>query len=187
MNEDIELIIETSRESMDASVDHLKHELTKIRTGKASPALLQDIRVNYYGAPTPLQQVANVRIEDARTLSIEPWEKKVLGDIEKAIFAANLGLTPQNDGKIIRINLPPLTEERRKQLAKQAGAAGEKAKVSIRSARREAIEAIKNEIKNGYSEDEGKRSEAQIDDMMKQYYGKIEGLASSKEKEIMTV
>lgn len=187
MNEDIELILETSQESMDSSIEHLKHELTKIRTGKASPALLQDIRVNYYGAPTPLQQVANVRIEDARTLSIEPWEKKVLGDIEKAIFAANLGLTPQNDGKIIRINLPPLTEDRRKQLAKQAGAAGEKAKVSIRSARREAIEAIKNEVKNGYSEDEGKRSEAKVEDMMKEYYGKIEGLASSKEKEIMTV
>ncbi|MFK7950371.1 MAG: ribosome recycling factor [Saprospiraceae bacterium] len=187
MNEDIELIIETSQESMDASIDHLKHELTKIRTGKASPSLLQDIRVDYYGAPTPLQQVANVKVEDARTLSIEPWEKKVLGGIEKAIFAANLGLTPQNDGKIIRINLPPLTEDRRKQLAKQAGAAGEKAKISIRSARREAIEAIKKEVKDGYSEDEGKRSETQIDDMMKQYYSKIEALASSKEKEIMTV
>jgi ribosome recycling factor len=187
MNEDIELIIETSKESMDASIEHLKHELSKIRTGKASPALLQDIKVEYYGAPTALQQVANVRVEDARTLSIEPWEKKLLGDIEKAIFAANIGLTPQSDGKIIRINLPPLTEDRRKQLAKQAGAAGEKAKVSIRSSRREAIEAIKKEVKNGYSEDEGKRSETQIDDMMKAYYSKIEALSLAKEKEILTV
>ena len=187
MNEDIELIIETSKESMDASIEHLKHELSKIRTGKASPALLQDIKVEYYGAPTALQQVANVRVEDARTLSIEPWEKKLLGDIEKAIFAANIGLTPQSDGKIIRINLPPLTEDRRKHLAKQAGAAGEKAKVSIRSSRREAIEAIKKEVKNGYSEDEGKRSETQIDDMMKAYYSKIEALSLAKEKEILTV
>ena len=187
MNEDIELIIETSKESMDASIEHLKHELSKIRTGKASPALLQDIKVEYYGAPTALQQVANVRVEDARTLSIEPWEKKLLGDIEKAIFAANIGSTPQSDGKIIRINLPPLTEDRRKQLAKQAGAAGEKAKVSIRSSRREAIEAIKKEVKNGYSEDEGKRSETQIDDMMKAYYSKIEALSLAKEKEILTV
>lgn len=187
MQEDIELIIETIEESMDNSIKHLKHELTKIRTGKASPALLQDIRVDYYGAPTPLQQVANVKIEDARTLSIEPWEKKLLGAIEKAIFGANIGLTPQNDGKIIRINLPPLTEDRRKQLAKQAGAEGEKAKISIRGARREGIQDVKEEVKNGYPEDAGKRSESQIEDMMKKYYGKVEALINSKEKEIMTV
>lgn len=187
MNEDIELIIDTLKESMDASIEHLKHELTKIRTGKASPTLLQDIRVNYYGSPTPLQQVANVKIEDARTLSIEPWEKKLLGEIEKAIFGANLGLTPQNDGKIIRINLPPLTEDRRKQLAKQAGAMGEDCKVSVRSARRDGIQAVKDEVKDGYPEDAGKRDENNIEDLTKAYYGKIEAFVKAKEKEILTV
>lgn len=187
MQEDIDFLIEAAEESMDNSIEHLKQELAKIRTGKASPSLLQDIKVIYYGAPTKLSQVANIKVADARTLVIEPWEKKVLGDIEKAIFGANIGLTPQNDGMIIRINLPPLTEDRRKQLAKQAGATGEKAKVSIRSVRREAIDGIKKEVKNGYPEDAGKRSETIIEDMVKKYYAKTLALSTAKEKEIMTV
>ncbi len=187
MQEDIDIIIESSEESMENAIHHLTHELAKIRTGKASPRLLQDIKVNYYGTPTPLAQVANLKTPDARTLTIEPWEKKMLAEIEKGIFAANMGFTPQNDGIIIRINLPPLTEDRRKDLAKQASAAGEHAKIGIRSARRDGIDAIKKEVKKGYPEDAGKRAEASVDELMKQFYAKAEALVVAKEKEIMTV
>ncbi len=187
MQEDIDLILEMAEQSMKDTIEHLKNELTKVRSGKASPSLLSGIYVDYYGSPTPLAQVANVKIADARTLTIEPWEKSILGGIEKAIFAANMGLTPQNDGQIIRLNLPPLTEDRRKSLAKQAGAMGENAKVSIRSARREAIESIKKEVKDGYSEDSGKRAEGNIEDLMKAFYGKIEATVKAKEDEVMKV
>jgi ribosome recycling factor len=187
MQEDIDFIIETVQEAMNHSIDHFNHELSKIRSGKASPTLLQDIRIDYYGTPTPISQVANVKVADGRTLTIEPWEKGNLGLIEKAIFAENMGLTPQNDGIIIRINLPPLTEERRIDLAKQAHALGEKAKVSIRSARRDGMEDIKKEVKNGFPEDAGKRAEAQVEDLMKAFYAKTEAMAAAKEKEIMTV
>ena len=187
MQEDIDIIIEATEESMNSAIDHLNHELSKIRSGKASPTLLQDIRIDYYGAPTPLNQVANVKVADGRTLTIEPWEKGNLAAIERAIFAENMGLTPQNDGIIIRINLPPLTEDRRKDLAKQAGAMGEKAKVGIRSARRSAMEDIKKEVKNGLPEDMGKRAEGQIEDLTKAYYAKAEAYVAAKEKEILTV
>lgn len=187
MQEDIDIIIETAEESMADSIEHLKQELSKIRSGKASPTLVKDIKVDYYGSPVPLSQVANIKVADARTLTIEPWEKKMLGEIEKAIFGANMGITPQNDGIIIRINLPPMTEDRRRDLAKAAGADGEKTKISIRSARREAIEAIKKEVKDGYSEDAGKRSETAVEDLMKQFYAKVLALTTAKEKEIMTV
>lgn len=187
MQEDIDFIIETAQESMSASIDHLNHELSKIRSGKASPSLLQDIRIDYYGSQTPISQVANVNVADGRTLIVEPWEKSNLGAIEKAIFAENIGITPQNDGQIIRINLPPMTENRRKELAKQAGAMGEKAKVSIRSARRDAMEEIKKEVKDGYPEDAGKRAETQIEDLMKAFYTKEGTLVAAKERDIMTV
>jgi ribosome recycling factor len=187
MQEDIDFIIETAQEAMNHSIDHFNHELSKIRSGKASPSLLQDIRIDYYGTPTPISQVANVKVADGRTLTIEPWEKSNLALIEKAIFAENMGLTPQNDGIIIRINLPPLTEDRRRDLAKQAGAMGEKAKVSIRSARRDAMEEIKKEVKDGFPEDAGKRAEALVEDLMKAFYAKTEAMAEAKEKEIMTV
>lgn len=187
MQEEIDFIIETAAESMSNAIDHLNHELSKIRSGKASPTLLQDIRVDYYGAPTPISQVANVKVADGRTLTIEPWEKGTLALIEKAIFAENMGITPQNDGIIIRINLPPLTEDRRKNLAKQAHALGEKAKVGIRSARQHAMTDIKKEVKNGFSEDGAKRAEAQIEDLTKSFYAKIEVMAAAKEKEILTV
>lgn len=187
MQEDIDLIMEMVEQSMNDTIEHLKQELTKVRSGKASPSLLAGIYVDYYGSPTPLAQVANIKIADARTLTIEPWEKTVLGGIEKAIFAANMGLTPQNDGQIIRLNLPPLTEDRRKDLAKQAGAMGENGKVSIRSGRRDAIEAIKKEVKDGYSEDSGKRAEGNVEELMKQFYAKIEGLVKAKEEEILKV
>lgn len=187
MQEDIDLIIETAQESMSASIEHLNHELSKIRSGKASPTLLQDIRVESYGMQVPINQVANIKVADGRTLTIEPWEKSSLGAIEKAIFAENMGLTPQNDGIIIRINLPPLTEDRRRNLAKNAAAMGEKAKVGIRSVRRDAMDEIKKEVKNGFSEDAGKRAETKIDDMTKAYYATAEKYVAAKEKEIMTV
>jgi ribosome recycling factor len=187
MQEDVEIILEAAEEGMTGAIEHLRHELSKVRTGKVSPALLQDIRVDYYGAPTPLAQVANVKVVDGRTLVIEPWEKKLLGEIEKAIFGANLGFTPQNDGIIIRINLPPLTEETRKNLAKQAVAIGEKAKIGVRNARRDAIDMIKKEVKDGLPEDAGKRAEAAIEELMKSYYSKVEATTKAKEQEILTV
>lgn len=187
MQEDIDFIIETAQESMSASIDHLNHELSKIRSGKASPTLVQDIKVESYGMQVPISQVANVKVADGRTLTIEPWDKSALGVIEKAIFAENMGITPQNDGIIIRINLPPLTEDRRIILAKNAGAMGEKAKVSLRSVRRDAMDEIKKEVKNGFPEDAGKRAEAQVEDLIKSFYTTAEKYVALKEKEIMTV
>ena len=136
-------------ESMESKLDHLNKELGKIRTGKASPSMLNGIMVDYYGSATPLNQVANVSASDSKTLSIQPWEKSMLGPIEKAIFEANLGFTPMNDGEMVRITLPPLTEERRRDLVKMAKASGEDTKVSMRSARQKAMDAVKSAVKNG--------------------------------------
>ena len=187
MQEEIDLIIETTEESMQASIGHLQRELLKIRSGKASPDMLDGIRLDYYGSATAISGVANIKVEDGRTLVIQPWEKKMIAEIEKAIFAANLGVTPQNNGEAIRIIIPPLTEERRKQLVKQSSVAGEHAKVSIRNARREAIEEIKKEVKNCYSEDAGKNSEQIVEDDTKKYIGQVDSILVQKEKELMTV
>ena len=138
MDAEIEKIMNEAKGSMDKAIEHLAYELTKVRTGKASPAVLEDITVEYYGAKTPLNQVANVSASDSRTLSIQPWEKKMLPVIEKAIFEANLGVTPMNDGEVVRLSFPPLTEERRKELAKQARHFGEEAKISVRNTRHKA-------------------------------------------------
>ncbi|MBX2815377.1 MAG: ribosome recycling factor [Saprospiraceae bacterium] len=185
--EELEMAIEIFGESMDESMQHLAGELTKIRAGKASPTMLSGIMVEYYGSPTPLNQVSNVGTTDSRTISIQPWEKGMLGTIEKAIFEANLGLTPMNDGEFIRINIPPLTEERRIQLVKQAKSLGEDTKVSLRSARHKVMDAIKSAVKNGYPEDAGKRREAEIEKQLKAYYEKTEGLVKTKEEDIMTI
>ena len=187
MQEDVDMSIELAKEAMEGSIDHLKKELLKIRTGKASPAMLNGIRVPYYGSQSPLNQVANVSTSDARTLVIQPWEKSMLGPIEKAIFEANLGLTPQNDGELIRINIPPLTEERRKELVKQAKSLGEDTKVSIRNARHKGMEQIKKAVKDGYPEDAGKRMEERVQKLTDDYSEKVEELIEAKEKDIMTV
>lgn len=187
MNEDIDSYLKKGKNHMDASLEHLSKELVKIRTGKASPAMLNGLLVDYYGNPTPLNQVANVGVADARTLTIQPWEKSLLGTIEQVIFAANLGITPMNDGEIIRINIPPLTEERRRELVKQAKHLGEEAKVSLRSARHKLMDFIKEEVKNGYPEDMGKRREAEVDKMVHDYYDRIDKMIEVKEKDIMTV
>lgn len=184
---DINPFIEKSRHLMEHSIEHLQHELHRLRTGKANTDLLEGLLVEYYGHPTILSQVATISTADARTLTIQPWEKNMLGPIEKAIFEANLGITPQNDGQIIRISVPPLTEERRKELVKKAKHVGEESKVGARNARRDAIEHIKKAIKDGLPEDEGKRKESEVDDMTKRFIEKIEKLVDAKEKEIMTV
>ena len=185
--EDIDMIIEMAQDGMRHSIDHLQKELVKIRTGKASPSMLGGLLVSYYGSPTPLNQVSNVSTSDARTLVIQPWEKSMLGPIEKAIFEANLGVTPQNNGEIIIINIPPLTEERRKKLVKTAKALGEDSKVSIRNARREAISEIKKEVKKGYPEDMGKNKEKGMEDLTHKYVDKVDKMIGAKEKDIMTI
>ncbi len=187
MTEEVKLTLDDTKEQMDVAVAHLESELAKIRAGKASTQMLDGIYVDYYGARTPLAQVANVNTPDARTLAVQPWEKTLLHTIEKAIQAANLGLNPQNDGTLIRINVPPLTEERRKDLVKRAKAEGENAKVTIRNIRREANEMVKVLVKDGLPEDVAKDTEGKIQVLTDGYTAKIDKHLEVKEKEIMTI
>jgi len=187
MSPDIDQYLSKSKHYMDDAIEHLTKELIKIRTGKASTSMLGGIMVDYYGNATPLHQVANVSVADARTLSIQPWEKKMLSVIERSIFEANLGMTPQNDGEFIRINIPALTEERRKDLVKQTKVLAEEAKISLRNARHKMMDFIKQEVKNGYPEDIGKRKEALVDKIVHEYSDKIDQIIVAKEKDIMTV
>ena len=187
MSEEVAFIIDEAKSTMVKAISHLEIELTKIRAGKASPNMLDGLMVEYYGAPTPIAQVANVSVLDSRTISIQPWEKKMLQAIEKSILQANIGITPQNDGNQIRLFMPPLTEERRKELFKKASGEGEQAKVAIRSIRREAIEDIKKLQKDGLSEDLAKDSEKNIQDLTDSIIAFIEKHLVAKEKEIMTV
>lgn len=184
MNEEINFIVDAAKEQMESSIDHLIKELRSIRAGKASPSMLSTVMVEYYGSQTPLGQVANVNTPDARTISIQPWEKQMLQEIEKAIMLANLGFNPMNNGENIIINVPPLTEERRKDLAKQSKAEAEHAKVGIRNARKEANNDIK---KLDVSEDMKNNVEMDIQDLTDSYVKKVDELYSTKEKEIMTV
>src|SRR6187549_3389385 len=174
MTEDPSVIIEDAKESMKKAIDHLETELIKIRAGKANPVMLDGIMVDYYGNPTPVNQVANISVMDARTLSVQPWEKNMLQNIERAIIAANIGINPQNDGNIIRLFLPPLTEERRKELVKRSNAEGEHAKVAVRNIRRDAIEHIKKLQKDGLSEDQAKDAETEIQEMTDKFISLVE-------------
>jgi len=187
MEATIESTMQSGKVGFNKAIEHLGDELKKIRAGKASPSMISGVMVPYYGTPTPLTQVANVSTADSKTLSIQPWEKSLLADIERSIFEANLGLTPMNDGEFIRITIPAMTEERRKDLAKQSKGLGEDAKVSIRNVRHKVIDFIKKEVKNGYPEDAGKKRESEVESMVKSFYSKIDELLSAKEKEIMTV
>jgi ribosome recycling factor len=187
MTEDLKLIIDDTQDSMNKAIRHLETELVKIRAGKANPNIVDGINVDYYGNPTPINQVANVSAMDARTLSIQPWEKSMLQAIERAIIAANIGINPQNDGNIIRLFMPPLTEERRKELVKRANNEGEHGKVSIRSIRREAIEQIKKLEKDGLSEDLAKDAENEVQDMTNKYIGLVDKHLEAKDKEIMSI
>ncbi|NNC82644.1 MAG: ribosome recycling factor [Flavobacteriales bacterium] len=187
MNEELNMIFSMARESMEASYEHLGTELTKIRAGKASPSMLSPVKVDYYGTETPLNQVANVNTTDARTLVVQPWEKSLLEDISTAITNANLGLNPQNNGEMIIISVPVLTEERRKDLSKQVHAEGENAKVSVRSARKDAMDEIKRLEKDGLSEDMSKDAQDEVQNIVNAYNAKIEKLVEAKEADIMTV
>jgi len=187
MSDDVTLILEDAQDNMQKALDHLETELIKIRAGKASPQMLDGLTVDYYGSLTPLNQVGNVSAMDARTLTIQPWEKNMLQPIERAIINANLGVTPQNDGNIIRLFMPPLTEERRKEFVKRANGEGEQSKVSVRSIRREAIEQIKKLQKDGLSEDEAKDAEKTMQDLTDKFIALVDKHLAAKEKEIMSV
>jgi ribosome recycling factor len=187
MSETLDKILATTEDTMKKAVSHLEAELVKVRAGKANPNMLDGIVVDYYGNPTPINQIGNISVLDARTLSIQPWEKNMLQPMEKAIMASNIGITPQNDGMNIRLFLPPLTEERRRELVKRANAEGEQSRVAIRSIRRDAIESIKKLQKDGISEDAGKDAEKEIQNTTDKYIAAIERTLASKEKEIMAV
>jgi ribosome recycling factor len=187
MSDDVTLVLEMADDSMKKAISHLESELVKIRAGKANPQMLEGITVDYYGTPTPLGQVGNISVADARTLTIQPWEKNMLQPIERAIIASNIGINPQNDGVIIRLFLPPLTEERRRELVKRCLAEGESAKVAVRNIRRDAIESIKKLQKNGLSEDEAKDAEADVQELTNNQIARIDKHLGVKEKEIMAV
>lgn len=187
MSEELNMIVSHAGESMHKAINHLEAELIKIRAGKANPQMVDGILVDYYGSPTPLNQVANVMALDARTLSIQPWEKNMLAPIEKAIMAANIGITPQNDGVLIRLFLPPLTEERRREFVKKCNGEGEHSKVAIRNIRRDAIEHIKKMQKEGLSEDAAKDAEKEVQDLTDKFIAQVEKHLAAKEKEIMAV
>ena len=187
MSDDIMLILEDAQDNMQKALSHLEAELVRIRAGKANPQMLEGLTVDYYGTPTVLNQVGNVSVVDARTLTIQPWEKNMLQPIERAIINANLGVTPQNDGNIIRLFMPPLTEERRKEFVKRANGEGEQSKVAIRNIRRDAIEQIKKLQKDGLSEDETKDAEKNMQEMTDKHIALVEKHLAAKEKDIMSV
>jgi len=184
MEEEIQFILDTAKEAMDKAVNHLEKQLVNIRAGKASPAMLGSVMVEYYGSQTPLNQVANVNTPDGRTITVQPWEKSMLQEIERGIMIANLGFNPMNNGETIIINVPPLTEERRKELAKQAKSEAEDAKIGVRNARKDANNDIK---KSDASEDVQANAEIDIQEMTDTYIKKIDVILDNKENEIMTV
>ncbi len=184
MNEEIQFIIDSAIEKMEGAIHHLEAEFVNIRAGKATPSMLSSVKVEYYGALTPLSQVANVNTMDAHTITVQPWEKQLIPEIEKGIMNANLGFNPSNNGESVIINVPILTEERRRELAKQAKSEGENAKVSIRNDRKEANNELK---KLDISEDMLANSEQDVQDLTDKYIKKVDALYVVKEKEIMTV
>lgn len=185
--EEVELILEEADEQMSKTLERLDREMDKVRAGRANPKMLESVLVDYYGTLTPIAQVANLNTPDPRTIAIQPWEKGLIPVIEKAIMAANLGMNPDNNGEIIRINVPPLTEERRKELVKQVKKMGEDARIAIRNIRRDANEAFKSLRKNGLPEDVEKASVESIQKVTDKFSAKIEEVLSQKEKEILTV
>jgi ribosome recycling factor len=187
MSAEVESYLTQGYELMDKSLEHLNEELSKIRAGKASPSMVSSIMVDYYGSSTPLPQIANVTTSDARTISIQPWEKSMLAPIERAIFEANMGMTPMNNGEVIILQIPPVTEERRLTLVKQCKALGEDAKVSVRNVRHKLMEHIKKEVKNGFPEDLGKKKEVEVQKMVDNHSDQINKLIEAKEKEVMKV
>tara|TARA_R110001592_G_scaffold307299_2_gene580800 strand:- start:330466 stop:331026 length:561 start_codon:yes stop_codon:yes gene_type:complete len=185
--EELQMIFDEAKASMDKALSHLESELMKIRAGKANPSMLSSVMVDYYGSPTPLAQVANVNTPDAKTITVQPWEKSLMDEISKAIVNANLGFAPQNNGEIIIISIPPLTEERRKELVKRARGEAENAKVGIRNARKDANDMIKTLQKDGLAEDAAKDGEANIQNMTNDYSAKSDKMVDAKEADIMRV
>jgi len=187
MSAEVETIISDTQSTMQKALNHLETELVKIRAGKANPTMLDGIVADYYGNPTAINQIANISVLDARTISVQPWEKNMLQAIERAIIMANIGINPQNDGITIRLFLPPLTEERKKEMVKKCNGEGEHAKVAIRNIRRDSIEAIKKLQKDGLSEDISKDAEKEAQDLTDKYISLVEKHLEAKEKEIMAV
>lgn len=187
MNDELELYQSAAEEQMQNSVTHLDDVLQHIRAGKANPRILDPIKIDYYGSMSPVANCATITTPDARTIAITPWEKKLINEIERAIINSNIGLAPSNNGETIRLILPPLTEERRRDLCKQCKGELEEAKMSIRNARRDAIEEFKKLVKNGLSEDVEKDAEEEMQKTHDKYIARVEALYAAKEKEIMTV
>ena len=187
MSEEVNMILEESTEGMQNAISHLNQELSKVRAGRANPSMLDTVRVDYYSSPTPLSQVANVSTLDSRTLTVQPWEKSLLDEISKAIINANLGLNPQNNGELIIISVPVLTEDRRKDLVKKAKAEGEHAKVGVRSQRKDANDMVKSLKDDGFGEDAIKDAELEVQNLTNKYIAKIDELVSIKESDIMKV
>lgn len=187
MSDESVLIIDAAEEKMSKAIAHLDDALLSVRAGKASTHVLRGIMVEYYGAPTPIEQVASVTVPDAKTILVQPWERNMIAPIEKAILVSNIGLTPSNNGEHIRLNIPALTEERRKELVKQVRTYQETAKVSLRNARRDAVDAFKKAQKNGMPEDEAKDGENEAQKLIDRFTKKLDEMVAAKEKEIMTV
>ncbi len=187
MSEEVKMILDEAKSAMGVSLTHLETELARIRAGKASPSMFEGIMVDYYGSLTPIGQVSNITTTDARTIKIQPWEKNIIQGIAEAILNSNLSLNPQNNGDVLLITLPPLTEERRKELVKKAKTEGENAKVTIRNHRREANEMIKSLQKDGLAEDAAKDAEAKVQEITNQHIAKVDTLIESKERDILTV
>lgn len=187
MNEEIDFLMEAAEEGMEKAIGHLERELQKLRAGKANPQMLDSVKVDYYGTLTKLSQVSNINTPDPRSIVVQPWEKNMLGPIEKAIMAANLGFNPQNDGTLIRVVVPPLTEERRRDLVKKAKAEAENSKVGIRGARRDAIDSGKKLEKEGVPEDVVKKFESDVQELTNKYIAKVDKLVEVKEADIMTI
>lgn len=187
MDEEVQFCLDEAKESMQNAMVHLEREFQKIRAGKASPQMLDGVMVNYYGVPTPIAQTANINTPDPRQIIVQPWDKTILHDIEKAILAANLGFNPSNEGEVLRIQVPAITEQRRLELVKQAKAEAEKSKISIRNSRRSANEYVKQLEKDGLPEDEAKKTQDKVQDLTNEYIDKIDKLFETKENDIMKV
>ena len=187
MTEELQMIYDEFKNSNNRSISHLEAELTKIRAGKATPSMLSSVMVDYYGSPTPIQQVANITTMDARTITVQPWEKAMLNEIAKGIINSNLGFAPQNNGEVLIISVPPLTEERRRDLVKRAKAEAEHAKVAIRNNRKDALDMVKDLKTEGLSEDMSKDAETEIQNITNGFVKKVDELVELKEKDIMTI
>jgi len=187
MEADVKFLLDETREHMHKALKHLEEELRHVRAGKASPEMLEGIHVEYYGVPTALNQVASIKVMDSRTLMIAPFERRIIGDIERAIFQGNIGVTPQNDGENIRITLPIMTEERRKELVKQSKNHGEHTKIAVRAARKDSMEMVKSMQKDGLSEDLVKNTEQDIQHLTDEHIAKVDKMLQLKEEEIMHI